>query len=62
MLSMLPLLPLLLLPPSAWVLAAHQVPTRLHAGLQEVTWESRKGSKTRSRYSGVVHLQVFVHS
>ena len=37
MLSMLPLLPLLLLPPSSWVLAAHHVATRLHAKLQEVT-------------------------
>ena len=40
MLPMLPLLPLLLLVPSPWVLAAHQVPTRLgflHAKLHEVT-------------------------
>ena len=39
MLSMLPLLPLLLLPPRSWVLSAHHVATRLHATtkLQEVT-------------------------
>ena len=47
MLSMLPLLPLLLPPPSSWVLAAHHVATRLHAKLQEVTPRGPKKGRNR---------------
>ena len=67
---MLPMLPMLPLPPPLplplalpmLVGSRRSSASAVTRGVTGGNQEAGIGSKSRSRYSGVVHLQVFVHS